>query len=315
MKRAFVTGGSGFVGGRLIPALVARGVEVVALARSDGSAAKVSALGATAARGDLDDFAALEAAMRGCDTAFHAAAHIDQFDPVEVHVRITAHGTEHALAAAKAAGVTRFVHVGTEAVLADGKPIVRADETRPLPARAMGAYPLAKGLAERAVIAANAPGFATVVVRPRFIWGKGDTNLLAELRAAVESKKFAWIGGGHYLTSTCHVDNVVEGMLLAAERGTPGAIYFLSDGEPVEFRQFITDLLATQGIAAGTKTLPRWLARTAVALTAWMKRPPLTRTAFALMAHEVTVDDGKARRELGYTAHKSRADGLAEMRV
>ena len=313
MKRAFVTGGSGFVGGRLIPALVARGVEVVALARSDASAGRVEALGARAARGDLDDQAALAAGMAGCDTVFHAAAHTDQFDPLEVHLRITTRGTEHALAAAHAAGVQRFVHVSTEAVLADGRAIVRADETRPLPARPLGAYPISKGRAEQAVIAANAPGFATVVVRPRFVWGRGDTNLLPEFVEAVKAGKFAWISGGHYLTSTCHVDNVVEGLLLAAERGTPGEIYFVTDGEPLEFREFITRLLATQGVSPGSRSIPHWIGRGAVALTAWMKRPPLTRTAFALMAHEVTVVDAKARRELGYQGKKTIAEGFAEM--
>ena len=110
-----------------------------------------------------------------------------------------------------------------------------------------------------------------------------------------------------------HVDNVVEGLLLAAERGVPGSIYFVTDGEPVEFRDFITKLLATQGVDAGSRNLPRWVARTAVTLTAWMKRPPLTKTAFALMAHEVTVDDSKARRDLGYTGEKTVEQGLAEM--
>lgn len=212
MNKAFVTGGSGFVGGRLILALRARGVAVVALARSDASAAKVEAAGAVATRGDLDDTAALEAGIRGCDVVFHAAAHTDQFDPLDVHMRITARGTEHVLAAAKAAGAARFVHVSTEAVLADGKPIVRADETRPLPTRAMGPYPHTKRLAEQAVLAANAPGFATVVVRPRMVWGKGDTSLLPEFIDAVKAGKYAWIGGGRYLTSTCHVDNVAHGL-------------------------------------------------------------------------------------------------------
>ncbi|HEU4614880.1 MAG TPA: NAD-dependent epimerase/dehydratase family protein [Kofleriaceae bacterium] len=313
MKRAFVTGGSGFVGSRLVPALRARGIEVRALARSDASAAKVEALGASAVRGDLDDVAALEAGLRECDVVFHAAAHTDQFDPLEVHMRITAQGTEHVLAAARAAGVRRVVHVGTEAVLADGKPIVRADESRPIPARAMGAYPQTKALAEQAVLAANRDGVETVVVRPRFIWGKGDTTLLPELVDAVKRGAFAWIGGGHYLTSTTHVENVVEGLLLAADKGTPGAIYFVTDGEPVEFRSFITKLLATQGVDPGTRSLPHWLARATVALTAWMKRPPLTRTAFALMAHEVTVDDTKARRELGYIGKLTIPVGLAEL--
>ena len=305
MKRAFVTGGSGFVGGRLIPALRARGVEVVALARSDGSVKKVEALGATAVRGDLDDTAALEAGIRGCDVVFHCAAHTDQYDPVDVHMRITVQGTKNVLAAASGA---RVVHVGTEAVLADGKPIIRADETRPLPDKPMGAYPLTKGLAEQAAVAAGA-----VVVRPRFIWGKGDTNVMPELVRAVKSGKFGWFSGGHYKTSTTHVDNVVEGLLLAAEKGRPGEIYFISDGEPVEFRDFITKLLATQGVDAGTRSVPRWVARALVALTAWLKRPPLTRMAFALMAHEVTIDDSKARRELGYAGKKTVAEGLAEL--
>jgi len=310
MQKAFVTGGSGFVGGRLLEVLRERGVKTAALARSDASAKTVEARGAEAVRGDLDAVEAMTAGMRGCDVVFHCAAHTDQFDPVEVHMRITTRGTENVLAAAKAAGVARVVHVGTEAVLADGHPIVHADETRPLPAKPLGAYPLTKGLAEQAAVAAGA-----IVVRPRFVWGKGDTNLLPEFVDAVKGKKFAWIGDGHYLTSTCHVDNVVEGLLLAAERGTPGSIYFVTDGAPVDFRDFITKLLATQQVDPGKRSLPRWVARTAVTLTAWMKRPPLTKTAFALMAHEVTVDDGKARRELGYTGKKTVDEGLAEMRV
>ena len=96
-------------------------------------------------------------------------------------------------------------------------------------------------------------------------------------------------------------------------KGRPGEIYFISDGEPVELRDFITKLLATQGVDAGTRSVPRWVARGLVAVTSWMKRPPLTRMAFALMAHEVTIDDSKARRELGYVGTKTVAEGLAEL--
>jgi nucleoside-diphosphate-sugar epimerase len=314
MKQAFVTGGSGFVGRALIPALVARGVIVRALARSDAAAAAVSALGAIAARGDLDDAAALATGMAGCDVVFHAAAYVKQHGPLAEYMNANVGGTERVLAAARTAGVRRVVHIGTEAVLADGKPIIRADETRPRAAKPAGPYPLTKGLAEAAVIAAARDGLETVVVRPRFIWGKGDTTLLPELIDGVKRGKFAWIGGGHYLTSTCHVDNVVEGALAAAERGRSGEIYFLTDGEPVEFRAFITDLLATQGVTPGARSIPKWLARMIAGATGWMKAPPVTRTALALIAHEVTVVDAKARRELGYRGAVTRAAGLAALR-
>lgn len=316
MKRAFVTGGSGFLGKRLIAELVdGRGVAVSALARSEASAIAVRGAGAEPVRGDLDDVAAMTLGMKQHDVVFHAAAYVKPYGKLAELLRVNVGGTEHVLAAARAAGVRRVVHIGTEAVLADGKPIVGADEARPYPARPAGPYPISKGLAERAVLAANqVGGLETVVVRPRFIWGKGDTSVLPELVDAVRRKKFGWIGGGRYLTSTCHVANVVEGTLLAAERGAPGEVYFLTDGPPVELRRFLTELLATQGVEAGDREVPRWLARTVAALTGWMKRPPVTRTAIALVGVEVTVDDAKARRELGYVGKVTREAGLAEMR-
>jgi nucleoside-diphosphate-sugar epimerase len=314
MQHAYVTGGSGFLGKRLIAALVARGVRVVAMARSDAAAATVTAAGATPARADLADRDAMIAAMRGCDTVFHAAAHVEQHGPIATFMAINVAGTENALAAARTTGVKRFVHIGTEAVLADGKPIIRADERQPLPDRPAGPYPFTKGLAETAVVEANGEGLETVVVRPRFIWGKGDTSALPQIVAAVKRGRFGWLGGGRYLTSTCHVDNVVEGTLLAAERGKPGAIYFLTDGAPVEFRDFMTRLLATQGIdAANVRDVPLWLARLVAGATGWMKHPPVTRAALALVGHEVTVDDSKARRELGYQGKVTIAAGLAQM--
>jgi nucleoside-diphosphate-sugar epimerase len=314
IAQAFVTGGSGFVGRELIAELRRRGVALRALARSDAAAATVAERGATPVRGELEDPLAMQAGMRGCDVVFHAAAYVKQHGRRDDFFRVNVAGTEGALAAAKAAGVRRFVHVGTEAVLADGAPIVRADEERPRARRPAGLYPLTKGLAEAAVIAANAPDFETVVVRPRFVWGRGDTSVMPEIAAAVKSGRFAWIDGGRYLTSTCHVDNVVEGAWLAATRGRPGEIYFLTDGEPIEFRTFVTDVLATEGLDAGARSIPKWMAEVMAAITGWMEHPPVTRAALALMAHEVTVDDNKARRELGYVAHTSREAGLAEMR-
>jgi nucleoside-diphosphate-sugar epimerase len=310
----FVTGGSGFVGRNLIRALVARGDEVRALARSESSIKAVEALGAKATKGDLDDVTAMTEAMRGAQLVFHAAAQTDLNGTRDQFFQVTVTGTENVLAAARAAGVRRVVHIGTEAVLADGKPIVAADETRPRPHNPAGLYPWSKGLAEERVMAANKDGLETVVVRPRFVWGSDDTSVLPNLIANIKSGRFRWIAGGHYRTSTCHVANLVEGALLAAGKGKPGEIYFLTDGEPVELRGFLTDLLRTQNVDPGNKAVPRWVVRVGAALTGWMKNPPVTKTEVALFGVEVTVVDAKARSELGYSSAMTIQRGLADMK-
>src|SRR5947209_4127292 len=166
MPTAFVTGGSGFIGGALIRRLVGDGWTVRALARSAGSAARVEEAGADAVRGDLGDTSAMRGGSDGADVFHHAAAKVEDFgDPAEFE-RVTVQGTKNALAAAREAGVPRFVHVGTEAALMAGQPLVNVDESAPLRPDSRAPYPWSKAKAELAVRDANAAGLETVVVRP-----------------------------------------------------------------------------------------------------------------------------------------------------
>jgi nucleoside-diphosphate-sugar epimerase len=318
---AFVTGGSGFIGGRLVQRLVADGHRVRALARSDRSAEKVAALGAEPVRGDLDDAGSLRAGAAGCELAFHAAAELGEGKPREFFYRTNVEGTRRVLGASREAGVRRFVHVSTEAVLIAGKPLVHVDETAPRRPDSPAAYPSTKALAEEEVLTANAGGFETVIVRPRFVWGKGDTTLLPNIEMLVRTGRFAWIGGGRQLTDITHVDNVCEGLVVGADRGRPGAIYFVTDGEPVVFREFVGELLATRGVEPPTRNVPAPVAGALAATleTAWRLlplpgRPPLTRFAVWVASQECTIDITRARNELGYKPIISRQDGLAQMR-
>jgi len=319
INRIFLTGGSGFLGRQLIADLVAEGCRVRALARSPQAAAAVQALGAEPVPGSLDDVQAMQDGMAGCDAVVHCAASVATWGPWEEFMRDTVRGTENVLAATRGASVARLVHLSTEAVLADGSPIVNADETRPLPVHPNGPYPRSKGMAERSVLAANGAGLETVVVRPRFIWGKGDTTLAPKLAEAARAG-WVWFGGGQHRMSTCHVRNVSHGTRLAMRRGRPGEVYFLTDGAPVPFRDFITRLIRTQGVDPGNRTAPMWLADAfaAISETAWRilplkGEPPLTRTAMNLFFREVTVSDAKARRELGYRPVVSVDEGLQEL--
>lgn len=321
MPTAYVTGGSGFIGGALIERLLAEGWTVRALARSDRAAQAVSSRGAEPVWGDLDDVEAMTEGARGADVVFHAAAHLGEWGARSEFERGNVRGTRNALAAARAAGVGRFVHVGTEAALLDGEPLVGVDERAPLQPDSKAHYSATKAQAEMAVLAANADGFETVVVRPRLVWGVGDTTILPGVRAAAEKGRWAWIGGGGHRTSTTHVDNVVEGLWLAATKGAPGGVYFVTDGEPLVFRDFITRLLATQGIDPGAKQLPRGLAGAVAATgeTLWRVlpmrgQPPLTRLAFWLASQECTIDISHARAELGYAPVTTIDEGMEELR-
>jgi nucleoside-diphosphate-sugar epimerase len=318
---SFVTGGSGFIGGRLIESLVADGEQVRALARSQAAADKLVGLGAEPVRGELGDPDSLRAAAAGCELAFHAAAKVEDEGPWEEFERDNIEGTRNVVDACAAAGVRRLVHVSTEAVLIAGEPLVGVDETAPLRTDSPAPYPRSKALAEQLVLGGPRDGLERVVVRPRFVWGAGDQTLLPAMVEMVRAGRFAWIGGGGHKTDTTHVDNVVRGLRLAAEAGRPGEAYFVTDGDPVVFREFVSELLRTQGVEPPTRSIPTPVAgalATAGEL-AWRLlplggSPPLSRFAFWVSSQECTLDTSKARSELGYAPLRTREEGLHGLR-
>jgi nucleoside-diphosphate-sugar epimerase len=320
LTAAFVTGGSGFIGGALIERLRAEGWDVRALARSDAAAAKVRERGAEPVAGDLADAASLEGGTLGCDVCFHAAAKVEDWgDPAQFE-RLNVAGTANVVAACRASGVRRMVHVGTEAAITAGQALVRVDETAPLRPDSPFPYSSSKARAEQLVRDADGDGLETVVVRPRFVWGRGDTTLLPAIAELVRSGRFRWIGGGRHLTDTTHVDNAVEGLFLGATRAPAGGVYFVTDGEPVVFREFLERMLATQGVRVPDKSVPAGVATAAAATAerAWrvLRRPgapPLTRFAVWVSSKECTLDTSRARTELGYEPVRTREDGLAEL--
>jgi nucleoside-diphosphate-sugar epimerase len=319
---AFVTGGSGFIGGRLIERLVADGHKVRALARSERAAERIRARGGEAVSGDLSDAGSMRVGAKDCEWTFHAAAMLGDWGRREDFERGNVDGTRNVLTACREAGVRRFVHVGTEAALIAGEPLVDVDETAPLRPDSSALYSSTKAMAERLVLEANGDGFETVVIRPRFVWGRGDTTLLPEMVEMVRAGRFAWIGGGTHRTSITHVDNTVEGLALGAERGRPGNVYFVTDGEPVVFREFVSELLRTQGVEPPSRSIPAWVAGTLAVggETAWSTlrlrgHPPLTRFAYWVSSQECTIRIDKARDELGYKPVMGLADGLAELRA
>jgi nucleoside-diphosphate-sugar epimerase len=259
--------------------------------------------------------------MEGADVTFHAAAKVEDFGPWREFVDANVEGTRNVLRACRAAAVARAVHVSTEAVLMHGQPLVHVDETYPLALRSKAPYSRSKAMAEQVVLEEGRGALEAMIVRPRFVWGRGDTTLLPVLVEGTRSGAFRWVGGGRHLTSTTHVENTIEGLLCAAEHGRGGRAYFVTDGGPLPFRDFVGELIGTQGVTPPEGSVPAVVARALAAAgeTAWKLlplngAPPLTRFASWVASQECTIDDTRARSELGYAPVVTREAGMRELR-
>jgi nucleoside-diphosphate-sugar epimerase len=315
--RILVTGGTGFVGTRMIPSLVSDGHEVFALARSESSDEKLRALGATPVRGDLERPEKLS--LPPLDAVIHAAAHFRFAGPRAPYFLTNVTGTTALLKAAETAGAKTFVHLSASGVIMDdrGSPVRNADETAPTFPNSFSGYIASKSRGEAAVLAANKPGFRTIALRPSAIWGPGDP-FSRELPRLIESGSFKFIERGDYPFGICHVDNVIEAVQCALERGAGGRAYFVNDQETQTFREFIGMLASLQNLSIDKLgsmsyrlafTIGR-LMELFAAITFRKTDPPLSRSLVRMIGREFTTNDAAARGELGYVGRTSQADGL-----
>lgn len=317
-KRIFLTGGSGFVGQYLIPAFLQAGYEVLALTRSERSAKKVETLGAQAVFDDLTSLSENTAmALAQCSVVVHSAAHMDFTYDKEPYYAINVEATKQLVRMAKAAGVARFIYISAVPVVAD-IPMYQLREEQASSDLPKGLYPSTKALGERVVLAANAPDFVTLSLRPPFVWGRNNPHF-QEIIEAVENRQWVWVGGGRHVMSTIHVRNLTEAILASLERGRGGEAYFVTDGEFMNIRSFFKGLLAQQGVSAKGPSIPLWLAWISAHLIGgfwkrmgWKSRPPLNPVMIRMMGRELSVVDAKARKELGYRNVLSMEQGLAE---
>ncbi|MEM7358220.1 MAG: NAD-dependent epimerase/dehydratase family protein [Pseudomonadota bacterium] len=311
----FITGASGFVGGAATEALLADGHQVFAMSRSESSDQLIRRLGATPVRCDLQSVTS--SALQGCEAVIHCAAYVEPWGPKHVWYDANVIGTKNVVAAAKAAGVKRFIHIGTEAAICYGQNVLNADESEPLALDSPYPYCSTKALAEQHVLSENSDVFQTLSMRPRFIWGPGDKTLLPIIEEMAASGKWMWINDGKAETSTTHIANLVHAITLSLTEGQGGEAYFILDDGTISLKEMISGMAASKGLALADKSVPMGLAdfvgkscERIWRLLNIKSQPPLTAHAAMVMSRDCVLNGDKAARELGYRPVIERTQGL-----
>lgn len=316
MDRIAITGATGFLGGALCQRLLANGARVLALGRDRGKLAALSALGAETLAHDLSDgppslqgaplshvvhCAALSSAW-GTHAAFHSA---------------NVSGTQSAIAFAKANGARRFVHISTPSLYFRfrDQPGVREDAPLPTP---VNAYAATKRQAEMLVRAEG--GLDTVILRPRGLYGRGDTALLPRLLRAAQSGPLPLIRGGTAETDLTHVEDVVDAAIAAlnAPPDLATRVFNISSGQPLSVRKIAEAAAARAGISVRWRKLPAAvmfgaarILELGASLHPEKPEPRVTAYGAGLFAFTQTLDLTAARTHLRWTPRIGFEEGLA----
>ncbi len=341
----FITGASGFIGGKIAERLLGEGRRVRVLARRP--LPELEKRGAEIVSGDLADRAALQRGCVGARTVFHVAARVGVWGPEEDFIRVNVDGTRAVIAACREAGVARLIHTSSPSVVYTGGDLRGVNETAPLCQKAPSAYPTSKAAAEKLVSQANSHELATVSLRPHLVYGPGDKNLIPRVLMLARQGRLKIIGTGRNKVDLTHITNVVDAHLLAekalspvagvadpgltsAEPGslTPatgathpgGKAYFITNGEPVVLWDWINELLRGVGVPEIKKHVSLGAASFAGGVMESLWRvlqlkgePPMTRFVAKELATDHWFDISLARRDLGYQPRVSMSEGTAEL--
>jgi nucleoside-diphosphate-sugar epimerase len=300
--RVFVAGASGAIGTRLVPQLISRGHDVIGTYRQPGNAVRVRALGATPVQLDLLDRGAVRAAVLEAEpdaivheaTALSDLSDFKHFDRTFAQTnRLRTEGTDALLAAAREAGVSRFVaqsYASARYERAGGPVKTEDDPLDPSPVPAMRESFAAMRHLDEKVSAAGG-----VALRYGTFYGAGDDGLIE----AVRKRVFPIVGDGGGVTSFIHLDDAAAATVLALEHDGAG-VFNVVDDEPAPMRDWLPLLARILG-AKPPRHVPRWLARL------------FAGEAAVMMGTESRgASNAKARRELGWVpAHASWREGFA----
>jgi nucleoside-diphosphate-sugar epimerase len=327
--KALITGAAGFVGSHLVDTCLAQGHSVRVIVRKTSDLSYLKTLGdrIEIVYGDLVDCESVFKAAAGMDVIFHPAGRVTDFGSREDFYSANCLATEHLLEAAKAAKVPRFVFVSSPSIFADNEDHVNFDETRPYPKHYANYYAETKAISEREVLAANSPSLVTCSLRPRGIWGPRDkSGFLPKLISSIAKGKLKNLAPGKkVMTSICHVQNIADACLLAAQSpNVGGQAYFIADREQLVLWDFLDEVAKTFGLRPIQGSVNPLVLDMLVGLVEliWKvpalkhkKSPPISRYSAGLLTKHGTYSIAKAQKDFGYNPCVNPHQGLKDLKT
>lgn len=316
--RVFVSGGTGFLGQRLVRSLARCGVDVVALIR-DATKVPVDLRDcANFVVGDLQDESELGRHLAGVTFVFHCAAVTTNSGPWHIHHDTNVRGTEHLVRAAARAKVKHIVHTSSVAVYGlDDRPHA-VDESKPLPVNPdrWAYYIRSKIEAEQVARAlAEEHNAALSILRLGLLYGPGTARRVGRGLVQVGAWRFVLGSGRNHLPYT-YVDNAVDCMLLAVAKSRPGVeAYNVVDEPPVTVRDAAEREGSLRGEAVRVIPVPEFLLSTLARVVEYGNRasesaPKLTRYVVRSATRDIIYDSAKAQAKLGWRSAVNFEDGL-----
>ncbi len=324
--KVLVTGGSGFLGQALCQGLLAQGHDVSSFQRSYSPA--LEAMGVRQYLGALHDDSKLHDALQNQDAVLHNAAKASSWGMWQDFYQSNVLGTQCVIEGCRKFSIKHLVYTSTPSVVHQGRrPVAGGNERNtPYATHFSAHYPHSKKLAEQALLAANSETLRCVALRPRLIWGPGDTQLLPRLVERAKAGRLRIIGNGQNKMDCTYIDNVVSAHLLAlnnlcTQANCAGKVYFISNREPMPIADIVNGLLGAANAPLVKKSMPFWLAYTMGVLCEGIWRifklngePPMTRFLAEQLSTEHWYDCSAAERDFGYVCEVSVAEGLLRVR-
>lgn len=316
--RVLVTGANGFIGSNLCARLLQAGDDVAGLVRPGSDRTFLAGIGPLDLfEGDITEPASLPAAMRGAEIVYHVAASVADWGPWAAFRAANVTGVENVMAAARAQGVRRVVHLSSVSAYGFPGGADLAEDT-PLVPRPDDPYVTTKAAGERVALGWNGRGLEVAVIRPAGVFGPNDRTTTARLAPVLLAGKFGYVDGGRHLMAPVYIDNLMQLIRLAGDSPrASGQVFNATDGGRTTWREFIGAMCEDLGCANPRLSVPGGLVwPLAVAIEAAAKAvgkrtsPLINKYRIRAVKQDNHYSVAKARSLLGYHPEVPTREGI-----